>query len=46
LLRDDPQAIVGDFFDRRAVFCDKYRRVDAERAISTPADADQWLHGW
>jgi flavin reductase (DIM6/NTAB) family NADH-FMN oxidoreductase RutF len=27
-------------------FRGKYRRLDAELAIPTPADADQWLHGW
>ncbi len=24
----------------------KYRRLDSGQSISTPADADQWLHGW
>jgi flavin reductase (DIM6/NTAB) family NADH-FMN oxidoreductase RutF len=27
-------------------FRGKYRRLDAEQAIPTPADTDQWLHGW
>jgi flavin reductase (DIM6/NTAB) family NADH-FMN oxidoreductase RutF len=27
-------------------FRGKYRRLGAEQAIPTPADADQWLHGW
>jgi flavin reductase (DIM6/NTAB) family NADH-FMN oxidoreductase RutF len=27
-------------------FRGKYRQLDAELAIPTPADADQWLHGW
>jgi flavin reductase (DIM6/NTAB) family NADH-FMN oxidoreductase RutF len=27
-------------------FRGKYRRLDSEQAIPTPADADQWLHGW
>jgi flavin reductase (DIM6/NTAB) family NADH-FMN oxidoreductase RutF len=24
----------------------KYRRLDSGQSIPTPADADQWLHGW
>jgi flavin reductase (DIM6/NTAB) family NADH-FMN oxidoreductase RutF len=27
-------------------FRGKYRQLDAEQAIPTPADTDQWLHGW
>jgi flavin reductase (DIM6/NTAB) family NADH-FMN oxidoreductase RutF len=27
-------------------FRGKYRRLDSEQSIPTPADADQWLHGW
>jgi flavin reductase (DIM6/NTAB) family NADH-FMN oxidoreductase RutF len=27
-------------------FRGQYRRLDSEQAIPTPADADQWLHGW
>ena len=27
-------------------FGGKYRRLDVDRLIRTPPDADQWLHGW
>jgi flavin reductase (DIM6/NTAB) family NADH-FMN oxidoreductase RutF len=27
-------------------FGGKYRRLDIDRLIQTPPDADQWLHGW
>jgi flavin reductase (DIM6/NTAB) family NADH-FMN oxidoreductase RutF len=27
-------------------FGGKYRQLDVNPGISTPADADQWLHGW
>lgn len=27
-------------------FRGKYRRIDSEQFIQTPADADQWVHGW
>lgn len=27
-------------------FGGKYRQLDASSGISTPPDADQWLHGW
>ena len=27
-------------------FGGKYRQLDANSGISTPPDADQWLHGW
>jgi flavin reductase (DIM6/NTAB) family NADH-FMN oxidoreductase RutF len=27
-------------------FGGKYRRLDSDRLIQTPPDAEQWLHGW
>jgi len=27
-------------------FRGKYRRLDSDRLIQTPPDAEQWLHGW
>ena len=39
---------VGAASDTRPLvfFGGKYRRLDIDRLIQTPSDADQWLHGW
>jgi flavin reductase (DIM6/NTAB) family NADH-FMN oxidoreductase RutF len=40
--------IVRDMHEAKPLlfFRGKYRRIDSEQFIQTPADADQWVHGW